>query len=63
MSGCVAFAKLTGPTRVESELLPQMWEQVRMCKCYYVDKTDKKTRILHYGDASHYSLACSFEHV
>ena len=28
MSGCVAFAKLNGPTLVESELLPQIWEQV-----------------------------------
>ena len=28
MSGCVAFAKMSGSTRVESELLPQMWEQV-----------------------------------
>ncbi len=28
MSSCVAFAKLTGGNRVETELLPQMWEQV-----------------------------------
>ena len=30
MSGCVSFAKMNGTTRVESELLPQMWEQVTM---------------------------------
>ena len=30
MSGCVAFAKINGSTQVESELLPQMWEQVRL---------------------------------
>lgn len=28
MSGCVAFAKMNGSTQVESELLPQMWEQI-----------------------------------
>jgi hypothetical protein len=28
MSGCVAFAKHNGPTRVEGELLPQCWEQI-----------------------------------
>ena len=28
LTGCVAFAEHVGPTRVESELLPQCWEQV-----------------------------------
>lgn len=28
LTGCVAFAKHVGPTRVEAELLPQCWEQV-----------------------------------
>lgn len=28
MSSCVAFAQLSGSTKVESELLPQMWEQI-----------------------------------
>ncbi|XP_062500867.1 RAB11-binding protein RELCH homolog isoform X2 [Corticium candelabrum] len=28
LSGCVAFAKHNGPTRVEGELLPQCWEQI-----------------------------------
>ena len=30
MSGCAAFAKVVGPTRIEAELLPQWWEQVRV---------------------------------
>lgn len=29
LTGCVAFARHVGPTRVEAELLPQCWEQVR----------------------------------
>ncbi len=29
MSSCIAFAKIAGTAKVESELLPQMWEQVR----------------------------------
>ncbi len=33
MSGCVAYAKIAGSTRVESELLPQMWEQVCVGMC------------------------------
>lgn len=28
MNGCVEYAKICGSTRVESELLPQMWEQI-----------------------------------
>ncbi|XP_063951492.1 RAB11-binding protein RELCH-like isoform X1 [Lytechinus pictus] len=28
LSGCVAFAKHVGPTKAESELLPQCWEQI-----------------------------------
>lgn len=28
LRGCVAFAKHVGPTRLESELLPQCWEQI-----------------------------------
>ena len=28
MGGCVAFAKLNGPAKVEAELLPQIWEQI-----------------------------------
>jgi hypothetical protein len=28
MTGCIAFAKLNGPAKVEGELLPQMWEQI-----------------------------------
>uniref|UniRef100_A0A673H9H1 LisH domain and HEAT repeat-containing protein KIAA1468 homolog n=1 Tax=Sinocyclocheilus rhinocerous TaxID=307959 RepID=A0A673H9H1_9TELE len=28
LTGCVAFARHVGPTRVEAELLPQCWEQV-----------------------------------
>ena len=29
LTGCVAFAQHVGPQRVETELLPQCWEQVR----------------------------------
>ena len=29
MSGCAAFAQVVGSTRIEAELLPQWWEQVR----------------------------------
>ncbi|XP_039982526.1 RAB11-binding protein RELCH homolog isoform X3 [Xiphias gladius] len=28
LTGCVAFARQVGPTRVEAELLPQCWEQI-----------------------------------
>ena len=28
MNGCVEYAKMCGSLRVESELLPQMWEQI-----------------------------------
>ncbi|XP_070574126.1 RAB11-binding protein RELCH homolog isoform X2 [Ptychodera flava] len=28
LTGCVAFAQHVGPTRVETELLPQCWEQI-----------------------------------
>uniref|UniRef100_A0A672P9D1 LisH domain and HEAT repeat-containing protein KIAA1468 n=1 Tax=Sinocyclocheilus grahami TaxID=75366 RepID=A0A672P9D1_SINGR len=28
LTGCVAFARHVGPTRVEAELLPQCWEQI-----------------------------------
>ncbi|KAB0383558.1 hypothetical protein FD755_005475, partial [Muntiacus reevesi] len=28
LTGCVAFARRVGPTRVEAELLPQCWEQI-----------------------------------
>ena len=28
MNGCVEYAKMCGSMRVESELLPQMWEQI-----------------------------------
>lgn len=31
LTGCVAFARHVGPTRVEAELLPQCWEQVNNC--------------------------------
>ncbi|KAJ3611354.1 hypothetical protein NHX12_021370 [Muraenolepis orangiensis] len=30
LTGCVAFARHVGPTRVEAELLPQCWEQRRL---------------------------------
>lgn len=30
MSGCAAFAQVVGPTRIEAELLPQWWEQVKI---------------------------------
>lgn len=30
LTGCVAFARHVGPTRVEAELLPQCWEQVNL---------------------------------
>lgn len=33
LTGCVAFAKHVGPTRVEAELLPQCWEQVESPLC------------------------------
>ena len=29
LSGCVGFVKLAGQSSLESELLPQLWEQVR----------------------------------
>ena len=32
LSGCVGFAKLTGQNQLENELLPQLWEQVRLRK-------------------------------
>uniref|UniRef100_A0A4W5K3F7 RAB11 binding and LisH domain, coiled-coil and HEAT repeat containing n=1 Tax=Hucho hucho TaxID=62062 RepID=A0A4W5K3F7_9TELE len=28
LTGCVAFARHVGPTRIEAELLPQCWEQI-----------------------------------
>ena len=28
LTGCVSFAKHVGPQRVESDLLPQCWEQI-----------------------------------
>ena len=28
MNGCVEYAKMCGSMRVETELLPQMWEQI-----------------------------------
>ncbi|ELW71258.1 hypothetical protein TREES_T100020246 [Tupaia chinensis] len=31
LTGCVAFARHVGPTRVEAELLPQCWEQINPC--------------------------------
>ncbi len=33
LTGCVAFARHVGPTRVEAELLPQCWEQVKYIPC------------------------------
>lgn len=33
LTGCVAFARHVGPTRVEAELLPQCWEQVQYIHC------------------------------
>lgn len=33
LTGCVAFARHVGPTRVEAELLPQCWEQVQYLHC------------------------------
>ena len=33
MSGCAAFAQVVGPTRIETELLPQWWEQVGGRSC------------------------------
>ena len=33
MNGCAAFAQMVGPTRIEAELLPQWWEQVRGIVC------------------------------
>ena len=32
LSGCVGFAKLAGQSSLESELLPQLWEQVSLIK-------------------------------
>lgn len=46
MSGCAAFAQVVGPTRIEAELLPQWWEQVR---CIY-------HRIVHWVSFSGYSF-------
>lgn len=34
MSGCAAFAQVVGSTRIEAELLPQWWEQVRGINCH-----------------------------
>ena len=34
MSGCAAFAQVVGSTRIEAELLPQWWEQVRAINCH-----------------------------
>ena len=38
IDGCVAFAKRVGGTRIEAELLPQCWEQVKINykKLHYV---------------------------
>ena len=30
MSGCAAFTQVVESTRIEAELLPQWWEQVRL---------------------------------
>ena len=49
MSGCVAFAKLSGTTRVEGELLPQMWEQVGH---------RRTTQAHHNNDGDMFSLHC-----
>lgn len=37
LTGCVAFARHVGPTRVEAELLPQCWEQVRVWKGFILE--------------------------
>ena len=47
MSGCAAFAQVVGSTRIEAELLPQWWEQVRciyLCVEYQAGLTLFKTR-------------------
>ncbi|XP_030617868.1 RAB11-binding protein RELCH isoform X3 [Delphinapterus leucas] len=36
LTGCVAFARHVGPTRVEAELLPQCWEQASNTLMNYV---------------------------
>lgn len=37
LTGCVAFARHVGPTRVEAELLPQCWEQVLYIHCRWTE--------------------------
>lgn len=39
MSGCAAFAQVVGPTRIEAELLPQWWEQVKKYRIIFMDDT------------------------
>ena len=36
IDGCVAFAKHVGGTRIEAELLPQCWEQVKINNFVYL---------------------------
>lgn len=38
LTGCVAFARHVGPTRVEAELLPQCLEQVTAYFVLYISK-------------------------
>ena len=43
LTGCVAFARHVGPTRVEAELLPQCWEQVTNYFVLYTGKLVKNS--------------------
>lgn len=43
LTGCVAFARHVGPTRVEAELLPQCWEQVTDSCLLYAPKSVKSS--------------------
>ena len=52
LTGCVAFAQHVGPTRVETELLPQCWEQVgnRQPAHFTVKQTSKTNTIYSTGE-------------
>lgn len=57
LTGCVAFARHVGPTRVEAELLPQCWEQVSSCVVFSL------AVILGYCKCSYYLLKMLLENM
>lgn len=61
LTGCVAFARHVGPTRVEAELLPQCWEQVEYTRRWR-PKLQNITRLLesiNVGSTKHRAVVLS----